>query len=143
MRIQPITSLEELTALLAMCDLPVAEISLSQPFHFFGIRAGGALGAVVGLELYPPVALLRSLAVRPLLRDRGFAHALVAHAESFAVEQGVETLFLLTTTAERFFMELGYLPASRDQAPPRIRATSEFSRLCPASSAFLTRQLAG
>jgi len=139
--VQPLSSLEELTELLALCDLPTAEISLSQPFQFFGIRVGGALGAAVGLELYPPVGLLRSLAVRPALRKHGFANALVAHAESFAAARGVERLFLLTTTAGDFFAKRGYAPTSRIEAPPVIQATSEFAGLCPSSSAFLSRTL--
>lgn len=143
MRVQPLTALKELTELLALCDLPTAEISLSRPFQFFGIRVGGALGAAIGLELYPPAGLLRSLAVRPELRNHGLAHTLVAHAESFAFARGVETLFLLTTTAERFFAKQGYVATSRIEAPPVIQATSEFARLCPSSSALLSRRLVG
>jgi amino-acid N-acetyltransferase len=53
----------------------------------------------------------------------------------------VRTLFLLTTTAEGFFARLGYLHATRDVAPPAIRSTKEFAGICPASSAFMSKQL--
>jgi len=121
--------------------LPVADIASASPVQFFGIRSDGTLAAVVGLELYPPVGLLRSLAVAPPFRGRGFARALVRFAESFAASQGVETLFLLTTTAERFFLALGYLPASRVVAPEAIQATSQFTSFCPDSSAFLSKHV--
>ncbi|HJW03314.1 MAG TPA: hypothetical protein VJ548_08560, partial [Azospira sp.] len=64
MPIEPISSLPEVTALLVDNALPTADISAALPLQFFGIREAGALIAVVGLELYPPVGLLRSLAVR-------------------------------------------------------------------------------
>lgn len=142
MHIEPMSSIEEVTALLAENALPIVDISISSPFQFFGIRDGGALVAVVGLELYPPFGLLRSLAVRATFRKRGFARELVSFAESFSATHGVESLFLLTTTANQFFVGLGYSPASRDKAPSSIQATSQFSSLCPASSAFLSKHVA-
>jgi amino-acid N-acetyltransferase len=142
MHIEPVSSIEEVTALLAENALPTADISVSSSLQFFGIRDGGALVAVVGLELYPPVGLLRSLAVRSTFRKRGLAHELVSFAESWSAAHGVESLFLLTTTADHFFLGLGYAVASREQAPSSIRATSQFSSLCPASSAFLSKLVA-
>lgn len=139
--IEPLHLTDEIIPLLAACALPVADLLPSSPVRFFGIRLQGTLVAVVGLELHPPAALLRSLAVTPAFRGRGHARQLVAFAESFAVEQGVDTLYLLTTTAEAYFLGLGFTPASRSAAPPAIQATSEFSGLCPASSAFLSKQL--
>lgn len=139
MNIEPISSIEEITALLAESALPIADISASSPVQFFGIREGAILVAVVGLELYPPFGLLRSLAVRSAFRKHGLARQLVSFAESWSAGHGVESLFLLTTTADRFFLGLGYSPASRDSAPSAIRASKQFSSLCPASSAFLSK----
>lgn len=142
MPVAPISSRDEITALLAESALPSADVSLSPPLRFFGLRDGGALVALVGLELYPPFGLLRSLAVRPAFRKRGLARELVSFAESYAAAHGVACLYLLTTTADRFFLGLGYSPACRDSAPPAIRATAQFSGLCPASSAFLSKRVA-
>lgn len=141
MNIEPLPSIEEVVPLLAQCALPVEDVSHSSLRRFFGVRVGGALVAVVGLELYPPFALLRSLAVDPAFRGRGLAHELVAFAESFAAAQHVKTLFLLTNTAQDFFQRQGYASASRSAAPPAIQGTSQFAGLCPASSAFLSKQI--
>ncbi len=142
MHIEHLSSNEEVTALLAECALPIADILVSSPLQFFGIRNGGVLVAVAGLELYPPYGLLRSVAVRPAYRMRGLARELVAFAESFAGDHGIKSLFLLTTTVERFFLGLGYSLASRDEAPTAIQATSQFSGLCPASSSLLSKRVA-
>lgn len=142
MNIEAVAVIEEVTALLAENGLPIADVAASQPLRFFGIRDGGALIAVVGLELHPPFGLLRSLAVRSPFRNRGLAHELVSFAESHAIGQGVESLFLLTTTADRFFLGLGYSLVCRDEVPSSIRATPQFSGLCPASSAVLCKRVA-
>lgn len=141
--IEPISELEKIMSLLTECDLAVTDILQSEPPLFFGVRCESSLVAVVGLELFGAVALLRSLAVSPTHRGRGLARQLVAHAESVAVSRDVDSLFLLTTTASDFFGKLGFVPASRSAAPPAIQATSQFSVLCPASSAFLRKSVAG
>ena len=141
--IEPVSELTEIVSILGECGLPVSDISLSQSPLFFGTRSDSNLSAVVGLELFGSVALLRSLAVAPDYRSRGLACELVAYAERFADSHGVESLFLLTTTAATFFAQLGYMPASRSTAPSAIQATSQFSGLCPESSAFLYKSLAG
>jgi len=65
----------------------------------------------------------------------------VAFAESFAAAQGVENLFPLTASAADYFLKLGYAHAARDAAPPAIQMTAQFSGLCPASSAFLSKHI--
>jgi amino-acid N-acetyltransferase len=50
-------------------------------------------------------------------------------------------LYLLTTTADAFFRRLGYEQTARELAPPAIKATREFSSLCPSSSIFMVKQL--
>lgn len=142
-RIEAIGELDDIVPLLADCGLPVADISAARAPQFFGIRAESGLVAVIGLELFGPVALLRSLAVSPAHRGHGLAQQLVAFAEQFAASRGVDTLFLLTTTASAFFGKLGFAPVARSTAPAAIQATPQFSGLCPASSAFLSKSVAG
>ena len=141
MNIESLSSLDEILPVLTGCNLPVADISISSPPQFFGFRLAGSVVAVVGLEQFQSVGLLRSLAVSPGHRGRGLARELVSFVESFALSQGVESLFLLTTTAEAFFVASGYGPASRQEAPQAIQATPQFSGLCPSSSAFLSKRL--
>ena len=142
MNIESLSSLDDIFPLLTGCDLPVTDISVLSPPHFFGFRVEGSVVAVIGLEQFQSFGLLRSLAVHPGYRGRGLAQALVRYVESFADLHGVESLFLLTTTAEAFFRKLGYCSASRQEAPQAIQATSQFSSLCPASSAFLFKHMA-
>ena len=117
-------------------------MSAASPPQFFGIRVAGVLVAVVGLELSQSIGLLRSLAVSPTFRGRGLAQELLAFAETYAASHGARSLFLLTTTAEAFFLKFGYLAASRQDAPQVIQATPQFSGLCPSSAVFLSKQLA-
>ena len=137
-RIEPITQTGQVMQLLSRCELQTADIGLSASLQFFGCHCGSELAGVIGLERYGSVALLRSLGVAPAHRNAGMGRALVAFAEAQAASRGVESLFLLTTTMAPFFAKLGYSPTSRGDAPESIRATSQFSRLCPASSTFMS-----
>ena len=65
MNIEPLSSLDEILPVLTGCNLPVADISVSSPPQFFGFRVAGSVVAVVGLEQFQSVGLLRSLAVSP------------------------------------------------------------------------------
>lgn len=141
MNIEPLASIEPLKEVLSSCGLPTDDLYNLPNATFFGISDGGSLVAVVGLEHYGVVGLLRSLAVLPGYRNAGLGDKLVFHVESVAKQQGIEQLFLLTTTAEAYFLRLGYVRATRDSAPEAIKATSQFSGLCPASSAFLIKVL--
>ena len=129
--------------LLESVDLPVADLTEDHCEHFFYWGPPASPTGLVGLELFGDVALLRSLVVNPASRSSGMGSALVRYAEHYAQTQGVHTLFLLTTTAEGFFARHGYSKAEREAAPPAIRSTREFAGICPASSAFLSKQLQG
>jgi amino-acid N-acetyltransferase len=128
-------------ALLESAELPTADLTEQHCEHFFYWGSAAAPSGLVGLELLGGVGLLRSLVVSPGARSSGMGTALVQFAENYARSQGVHALYLLTTTAEGFFARRGYAAAARDLAPPAIRATREFAGICPASSAFLSKQL--
>jgi amino-acid N-acetyltransferase len=134
--------LPAIRALLAANGLPGDDLT---PAHLdsFWIQADTAgLAGLVGLEPRGRAALLRSLAVRPDKRGRGLGAAMLAHAESQAAALGVETLYLLTTSAAPFFAARGYAVTPRDAAPPEIRATTEFADLCPSGSVCMTKRVA-
>ena len=129
------------SSLLLSQALPASDLTDAHMkyFYFCGDSTGPA--ALVGFELCGTDALLRSLVVSPELRARGMGKRLVAHAENEARALGATAMYLLTTTAEGFFARLGYTSVARDDAPEAIRATREFSSICPASSAFMTKKL--
>lgn len=141
-KIQPIPFDADAEALLLSADLPVSDLRENRSLELFGVRAHGRLVGMVGIERYDTVALLRSLVVAAAHRASGCGQALVRIAERCALERGVETCYLLTTTAADFFARLGYEVISRAAAPEAIAATSQFSGVCPASSTFMRKSLA-
>ncbi len=140
MTIRPASSRQVVRALLDANDLPSADLDNSA-IEFLALEENDAVTGIVGLEVYGPDALLRSLAVRADQRGAGHGHALVSAIESRALERGARAMYLLTTTAAPFFARLGYAPASRDGAPEAIRRTREFSQLCPSTAAFMAKTL--
>jgi amino-acid N-acetyltransferase len=62
----------------------------------------------------------------------------IAEAES----RGIRGLYLLTTTAERYFPSFGFREVPRDQVPDDVRETAEFRSACPASATVMARPIA-
>lgn len=127
--------------LLASAQLPTVDMTPEHMEHFFAAWAGSSLEGVVGVELYGSIALLRSLAVVASKRGSGLGSKLLAWVEQYAVEKGVCSLFLLTTTAESYFKKRGYSKLLREAAPEAIQKTAEFTNLCPASSIFMVKRM--
>lgn len=121
--------------------LPVEDLTEAHLQHFFFCGDGDAPSGLVGLELLGQQALMRSLVVSGAARSQGIGSALVLHAEAYAAAHGARDIYLLTTTADSFFERQGYKVLDRTQAPPSIQSTREFASLCPASSAFMFKQL--
>lgn len=109
--------------------------------HFFGAWEGSSLAGVVGIEPLGTVALLRSLAITALRRGSDLGSALLAQAEEYAMEKGVRSIFLLTTTAESYFEKHGYSRIPREEAPETIRNTVEFTSLCPGSAILMVKHM--
>ena len=143
MRISPAapSDLEAIVSLLNTVDLPHEDLSDASLRHFRVLRRDGGVGGVVGIEPAGAAALLRSLAVRPADQGGGAGRALVQDVEAYARAQGIDTLYLLTTTAAGFFAALGYECSSREAVPPAIAQTDEFDRLCPATATCMQKSL--
>lgn len=129
------------TRLLEAASLPASDLTDEHLDHFFYCGPAAAPAGLVGLELFGTDALLRSLVVTSGARAAGTGSALVRHAETYALTQGVRRIFLLTTTAEAFFARRGYSRMAREHAPDSIRTTREFADICPASSALMVKTL--
>ncbi|CAB1063508.1 hypothetical protein D1BOALGB6SA_8291 [Olavius sp. associated proteobacterium Delta 1] len=132
----------EIMHLLAGCDLPHEDITAELLENFLLGWDGARLVAVVGLEIKNQDALLRSLAVDAAYRNRKIATNLVDQIEDYARSLKVDTLYLLTMTAEAFFIKRGYRLTERDSASAGIQGTAEFKSLCPASAACMVKHLA-
>ena len=119
------------------------DITPSHLQHFLVLKDdhNSMLSGVVGLELKNHTALLRSLAVIEPQRRKGLATQLVSEIEKYARSQKIDTLYLLTLTAERFFSKKGYRKTDRKSAPPAIQETAEFNSLCPLSAVCMKKQL--
>ena len=131
----------EIKQLLKDCNLHHEDITTTQLKHFVLGWDGPKLAAVVGLEIKSRSALLRSLAVDADYRNRGIATRLVGKIEDYAKSMEVDSLYLLTLTAEGFFKKCDYRPIARDSAPAEIQETTEFRSLCPASAVCMVRHL--
>jgi amino-acid N-acetyltransferase len=127
--------------LLKASQLNSSDLTPEHLRHFFGLGTKEEPEGIVGLEVFKTVALLRSLAVASSRRGVGLGSKLLAHAEDYARTLGIKSLYLLTNTAEAFFKHRGYKLIGRDDAPPAIRATKEFSAICPVSSVLMVKHL--
>jgi amino-acid N-acetyltransferase len=110
--------------------------------HYVVIREDADLVGLAGLEVYGSQALLRGVAVDPALQGEGLGTQLVVAAEDLARRMGVEVLFLITTTAQGFFVQLGYEETDREGAPEAIRQTWEFQTGCPKSATLMRKPIA-
>ena len=132
--------LDRVEALLSANDLPYEDVH-SGAATFFVAESDDEVVGVGGLEVYRSVALLRSVVVEASLRGEGYGSALCDALEARSRDAGVETLYLLTTTAAEFFAGRGYEVVERDAAPPEIRETSELRDLCPTSATCMRKRL--
>lgn len=128
-------------ALLTDLKLPVAGVQ-EWIDRFWVAETGGRVVGVAGIELYGDGALLRSVAVSPDWRGTGIGETLVNTALAAARKAGAREVFLLTTTAERYFPRLGFEDTSRDRVPPGVQASIEFREACPASAVVMRKGLA-
>lgn len=97
---------------------------------------------VAGLELCcDKYALLRSTAVDPAWRGTGLGRRLVTHVIAEAESRGIRALYLLTTTAERYFPSFGFVTTGREAVPDEVKETVEFREACPSSATVMALTL--
>lgn len=126
---------------LNICELPSNDLSPTHLEHFFIICQDEKIIGSVGLEIRDRFGLLRSLAVANKHRRLGLGIKLTHHIEGYAQIQGIKTLYLLTTTAQKFFAKIGYEVIEREMAPAPLQETAEFKNICPTSAICMQKDL--
>jgi len=104
-------------------------------------RHDGRIVGSAALEVYPDGALLRSVAVTPELQHHGLGRSLIDAAIRMARDLGVPAVYLLTTTAERYFPRFGFSRIERPEVPATVRASVEFTSACPSSAVVMRKRL--
>ncbi|HXE58845.1 MAG TPA: arsenic resistance N-acetyltransferase ArsN2 [Gemmatimonadales bacterium] len=120
--------------LLQACELPTGGVEDQFGPQYVVAEVEGDIVGLEGIERYGRYGLLRSAAVRDDWRGRGLGEALTRDRLEWATQEGLEALFLLTTTAGDYFPRFGFRPVERSEVPEEVRRSAEFVGICPASA---------
>ncbi len=131
-----------LLSLLTEAGLPVEGVPESLEGFLVAKTVDGAIVGAAGIETYGHQGLLRSVVVAPSHRGTGVGQALTEQAIARARNGGLKDLYLLTTTAERFFPRFGFEPISRDSIRGAVLASAEFQGACPSTAVIMHSTLA-
>jgi len=104
-------------------------------------RQNGQIVGCAALEMYPDGALLRSVAVAPALQGHGLGHELTDAAIRLARDLQAPAIYLLTTTAERYFPKFGFERIQRADVPQTVQTSIEFASACPSSATVMRKSL--
>lgn len=143
LRIRPATP-EDVAAVVTLvrtADLPVDGVDSVLVPSLGVAEAGERIVGCAAVETCGRVGLLRSVVVALEARGRGVGARLVEDRLAWADAAGLDALYLLTTTAATFFRRQGFATVERAALPAAIRATSEFTTLCPDTAVAMVRSV--
>lgn len=134
------STLSYIETLLEENDLPSQDVRSKLDCFYVGYVGDDPVG-IGGVETYGTDGLLRSVVIEQSERGSGLGTALCDALETRASADGVERLYLLTTTAADFFANRGYVDIERAGAPASIQQTTEFDDLCPVTATCMRKLL--
>lgn len=140
LRVRRIEFDEDSRSLLEENDLPMDDISPGDTLFFEAVAESERIG-MGALQVSTDLALLRSVVIEKSRRGNGYGTTLVNGLVEQARRIRVNELYLLTTSAESFFEQLGFQSVSRDEAPSGIRSTAQFQHLCPDTAATMKMEI--
>ena len=135
---------DTIRTLLQEAALPIDDLGPADLPKFLIGRSdvtGHDIAGAIALEQFGTVGLLRSLVVGADARHSGMGGLLVHALEAMAAKSAIAQLYLITIDADGFFAPLGYAEIKRTEVPESIRATKEFSELCPDDAIVMTKVL--
>ena len=129
--------IKSINQLLENEQLPIVEEAEFSDHLFKVLDNNKSIIGAIGLERYGRFGLLRSMVVDPKYRNKGIANQLVETIKNQAKETKLDEIYLLTQTAEKYFLKKGFVPVIRNNVPEEIKKSKEFSSLCPVSSVVM------
>lgn len=138
-----VADLPAVVSLLQVRELPVdgfADLLRAHPHHVLLAELNGAIVGSAALDLFDTDALLRSVAVARDLATLGVGTRLVTDLMALAQRDGIRAVYLLTTTADRWFPRFGFEVIDRADVPAALASTIEFTKACPSSAIVMRRQ---
>ncbi len=97
--------------------------------------------ATLGIEKYDDVALVRSFCVQEAFRSQRIGEAMLQYLFQHCQYENIQSLYLLTTTAENYFKRYGFKTIERATVPVVIQQTKEYSSLCPSSAIMMSKKI--
>ncbi|MFK5856434.1 MAG: arsenic resistance N-acetyltransferase ArsN2 [Bacteroidota bacterium] len=142
MKIEPLikSDIEKVKTLLVENNLPVNDID-KIAVQLFVVKAKNKIIGVIGIENYSTIGLLRSLAVSDNYKNLKIGAELVDYIIGYCSTNKMQELYLLTTTAEKYFVKFGFNIMERENIPDLIKKTSQFADICPASAIIMKKHL--
>lgn len=129
-------SFEDFRTLLKSSSLPADDLNFQHHLLIGFYHENEAVGTG-GLEFYDDYALLRSLSVKVGIRGQAFGSSITDHLISEAKKKKLKAIYLLTETAHAFFLKKGFKDVAREAVPDVVKASSEFSKVCPTTAAVM------
>ena len=132
--------LEDVLGLLTRHRLPVDGLREHLATTLIARHAGRIVGSAA-LELYADGALLRSVAVATEQQGLGLGRELTEAAIALARDRRAPALYLLTTTADKYFPRLGFEAIERAEVPETVQTSVEFTSACPSNAIVMRKSL--
>jgi amino-acid N-acetyltransferase len=85
---------------------------------------------------------LRSVVVGEGFRGQGLGRGLTQAALHLAGLHRANDVYLLTTSAREYFPRFGFAVIGREEVPPTVRTSVEFTTSCPATAVAMRASLA-
>jgi amino-acid N-acetyltransferase len=133
-------------------DLPVIEkllvdsdlvpVELAANLDRFLVAEQGEIIGVIGSEYAEEAVLIRSVAVRPTVRNSGVASALLQKALVHAKAAGCKVAYLFTNTAAEYFSHRGFQVVPRSKVSTKLLASPAVTVCCCATAVAMRRELA-
>lgn len=131
---------EAFRSLLRASNLPADDLDYKRDL-LVGYYEGSSLVGTGGLEIHGHYALLRSLSVKMGIRGKSVGTTITEFLLTEAKKKNLRAIFLLTETAKGFFEKKGFFEITRNEVPAEVKASSEFTTVCPESATVMVLPL--
>ncbi len=131
---------EEVFPIIEGAGLPVSDIE-PEFSVFLAATTQDKIVGCAGIQQIGKYGLLRSLVVLPVYRGEGIAKKLCDSILDLAKKKKYQTVYLLTTDAERYFSKYGFNKIEKESAPEAVKLTRQYREICSDSAVVMKMEL--